>query len=66
MMRKTTLFKSFTFAWWQLGLLNLSLLSLGVAVGSTWPGVFGGWQGLLWVLFVVPSFYLSYVWLKQT
>jgi hypothetical protein len=35
MMRKTTLFKSFTFAWWQLGLLKLSLLSLGVAVGST-------------------------------
>ena len=62
---KTTLFKSFTFAWWQLGLLKLSLLSLGVIVGSTWPGVFAGWRELLVVLFVVPAFYLSYLGLKQ-
>jgi hypothetical protein len=65
MRRKTTLFKSFTFAWWQLGLLKLSLLSLGIVVGATWPGVFMGWRDLLVVLFVAPAFYLSYVWLKQ-
>jgi hypothetical protein len=65
MRRKTTLFKSFTFAWWQLGLLKLSLLSLGIVVGATWSGVFMGWRDLLVVLFVAPAFYLSYVWLKQ-
>jgi len=65
MRRKTTLFTSFTFAWWQLGLLKLSLLSLGVVVGSTWPGVFVGWRTLLVVPFVGPAFYVSYVWLKQ-
>jgi len=47
------------------GLLKLSLLSLGVVVGSTWPGVFVGWRDLLLVLFVVPAFYVSYVWLTQ-
>ena len=65
MIRKMKFFKSFTFAWWQLGLLKLSLVSLGVIVGSTWPGVFLGWRDLLVVLFVVPAFYVSYVWLKQ-
>jgi hypothetical protein len=58
-------FKSFTFAWWQLSLLKLSMAALGLAVGSTWPGVFAGWRDLLLILFVVTAFYLSYVWLKQ-
>jgi hypothetical protein len=57
-----TVFKSFTFAWWQLGVLKLALLSLGVVVGSTWPEVFVGWRdlpvcgsGLLHNLSVVPA-----------
>ena len=58
-------FKSFTFAWWQLSLLKLSMVALGLAVGSTWPGVCAGWRDLLLILFVVPAFYVSYVWLKQ-
>jgi len=58
-------FKSFTFAWWQLSLLKLSMASLGLAVGSMWPEVFAGWRDLLLILFVVPAFYVSYVWLKQ-
>ncbi|MFI5341278.1 MAG: hypothetical protein ACHQ7N_15750 [Candidatus Methylomirabilales bacterium] len=61
-----TFFKDFTFAWWQLGLLKLSMLALGLAVGSTWPGVLAAWRDLLVVLFVGPAFYMSYVWLKQT
>jgi hypothetical protein len=65
-MRKTTaLFQPITFTWWQVGLLKLSLVSLGVVVGSTWPGLFVGWRDLLLVLFVVPAFYVTYVWLTQ-
>ena len=60
-----TFFKDFTFAWWQLGLLKLSMVALGLGVGSTWPAVFAGWRDLLLILFVVPAFYMSYVWLKQ-
>ncbi len=65
MKRKLRIFKSYTFAWWQLGLLKISLLALGLAVGSTWPGLFAGWRELLLVLFVVPAFYVSYVWIEQ-
>jgi hypothetical protein len=58
-------FKSFELTWWQAGLLKVSMLCLGLAVGSTWPGAFAGWREVLLVLFVVPAFYLSYVALKQ-
>lgn len=60
-----TFFKDFTFAWWQLSLLKLSMVALGLAIGSTWPEVFVRWRDVLLVLFVVPAFYLTYVWLKQ-
>jgi hypothetical protein len=65
MKRKVKIFRSYTFTWWQLGLLKISLLALGLAVGSTWPGLFAGWRGLLLVLFVAPAFYVSYVWIEQ-
>ncbi len=58
-------FKSFQLTWWEAGLLNLSMAALGLIVGSTWPEIFSGWRNLLLVLFVVPAFHVSYVWLKQ-
>jgi len=64
-MRRVKFFKSFTFAWWQLSLFKLSMVALGLIVGSTWPGAFVAWRDLLLVLFVVPAFYMSYLWLKQ-
>ena len=60
-----TFFIPVTLTWWQVVLLKLSLLSLGVVVGATWPGVFVGWREVLVVLFVVPAFYLTYVWFRQ-
>lgn len=61
----TTLFTPLTLTWWQVGLFKLSLLALGVIVGATWPEVFAGWRDVLFVLFVVPAFYLTYVWFRQ-
>jgi hypothetical protein len=64
-MRNVTLFKSFTFAWWQLSLFKLSMVAFGILVGSTWPGLFVGWRDLLVVVFVVPACYVIYLWWKQ-
>ena len=60
-----TFFIPVTLTWWQVVLLKLSLLSLGVVVGTTWPGVFVGWREVLLVVFVVPAFYFTYVWFSQ-
>ena len=64
-MRSGKFFKSFTFAWWQLSLFKLSMAALGLLVGSTWPEVFVGWRDVLLVLFVIPAFYVTYLWFKQ-
>ncbi len=58
--------QSLNLTWWQAGLLNLSMLALGLAIGSMWSEVFAGWRDVLLVLFAVPAFFVSYVWLKQT
>ncbi len=65
MRRIMTLFTPLTLTWWQVGLFKLSLLSLGVVMGSTWPELFMGWRDVLVVLFMVPAFYLTYVWFRQ-
>lgn len=59
------LFKSYHLTWWQLGLLKLSMLALGLAVGASWPTAFANWTSLLWVLFALPAFYLTSATLKQ-
>ena len=63
--RKLPVFKSCAFTWWQMGLLTRSWLASGICVGSIWPGGFGSGRGLLTVFFVVPAFYVRYVWLTQ-
>jgi hypothetical protein len=65
-MRRTRAFGTpFTFTSWHIGLLNVSLLSLGVIVRSRWPQRFVGWSELILALFVVPAFFVSYGALTQ-
>ncbi len=54
-------FKSYTLTWWQVSLLKLSMLSLSLVVGATWPEAFVTWTVLLWILFAIPAAYLTFV-----
>jgi hypothetical protein len=45
--------------------LKIAQLSLGIAIGSTWSGLFKGWTPLLFLLFLTSEGYVGYVWLKQ-
>ena len=42
-------FRSYTLEWWQIGLLKISMIAFGIALGATWPGVFAGWLAPLWL-----------------
>jgi hypothetical protein len=44
---------------------KIALLSLGIAIGSTWPELFKGWAPVLFLLFLISVGYVTYVWLKQ-
>ena len=58
-------FKPFALKWWQGGLFKIAMVSLGIAIGATWPDLFSGWRPALLIVFVLFSIYLFWIWLKQ-
>jgi hypothetical protein len=62
------LFTSYTYAWYQISALKLSLLSIGVLIGAFWHELFISNATLLTVLTVVAAMstvYSIYVWRHQ-
>ncbi len=55
------MFRDYTMRWWQVSLLKISMAAFGLAVGATWPGAFEGRLLWLWLIFLLPAAYLSYV-----
>jgi len=59
-----SLFKSYTFKWWQLGIFKVALLALGSAAGAHWSAFFGAHLTTLMVIAIAASSYVLYVSLK--
>ncbi|MFM2330963.1 MAG: hypothetical protein RLZZ26_470 [Candidatus Parcubacteria bacterium] len=59
------IFTPTTFTWWQMGLLKWAVLCIGIAIGSTWPGVFAPHSVALLVVGLVISAYLAVVWFNK-
>lgn len=59
------IFKTFTLKWWQGSLFKISMISAGVAIGSTWPYLFNRWVVPLWSLSIILIVYITYVWWSQ-
>jgi hypothetical protein len=59
------LFKSFTLHWWQGGIFKIAMISLGLAIGLTWPEFFIALRPVFWGLFIVLAAYITCVWWKQ-
>ena len=59
------IFKTFTLKWWQAGCFKLGMLALGIAIGTYWHDVFGGYLLILIIVAVVSLAYIAYVWWKQ-
>jgi hypothetical protein len=59
------LFKTFTLKWWQAGIFKVMLLSLGIVIAATWPGIFYAWRPELLVIFLLSVCYICWVWWKQ-
>lgn len=58
-------FKSYTFAWWQIGIFKLALLAIGVAIGAYWHDFFRAHLISLIIVAVIASVYIMLVCLKQ-
>ncbi len=51
------LFKIWSFKWWEMGLVKICLLSLGILLGLYFYDVLIGLVWLWWILFVVTAIY---------
>lgn len=51
------IFKTWAFKWWEVGLIKLCLLSLGILLGLYFYGYLASLLWLWWVLFVVTAVY---------
>ena len=59
------IFKTFVLLWWQVGLLKITLLALGIAIGAHWSTFFSRYIAVLLVVAVAAGGYISYVWFMQ-
>lgn len=60
-----TMFKSYTYAWWQIGIFKLALLAIGAAIGSYWSEFFLANQTAVLIIAVLASVYILSVSIKQ-
>ncbi len=60
-----SIFRKYTYSWWQIGLFKLALLSIGIAIGAYWHEVFSTRLALLLAIGVVLGIYLVFVSLGQ-
>ncbi len=56
-----TLFRDYTYKWWQVGVIKVASLCVGLAVGAYWCGFFSQYLLLLLAIVVVCGVYISYV-----
>ncbi len=60
------LFKSYTFTWWQIGILKLALLSLGAVIGAYWHDFFGDHLVTFIIITIITSVIIMIISLKQS
>jgi len=60
------IFKSYTFVWWQIGILKIALLAIGAIIGSYWHNFFRDNLITLIVIAVIAGVCMAYAALKQS
>lgn len=54
-----------TFQWWEVGLIKICLISLGILLGLYFYNALDGLMWLWWILFVVTGIYFIVRFLKE-
>jgi hypothetical protein len=60
-----TLFKSYTYRWWQIGLFKLALLAIGIAIGAYWQEIFLPYLAVVLAVGIVLGVYIALVSFRQ-
>ena len=59
------LFKSYTYSWWQIGIFKLSLICIGVLIGSYFKEVLAPYLPLVLLVAIATALYMIGISLKQ-
>jgi len=59
------IFKTWTFQWWEIGLIKICLLSLGILLGLYFYDYLISFLWLWWVLFVATAIYFIARFIKE-
>lgn len=59
------LFKTITLTWWQAKIFKSAAVAFGILLGTYFYDFFGSLLPVIWVVFVVSSFYIISIWKKQ-
>jgi hypothetical protein len=58
--------RTWTFKWWEIGLIKLCLLSLGILLGLYFYDFLVGFIWLWWALFAATAFYFITLFFKKS
>ena len=59
------LLKSETLTWWQVGILKLSVLLIGIAIGANWSATFVSYSALFVLVGLCGGIYIGYIWFYE-
>ena len=59
------IFKQHTYQWWEMGILKLSLLLLGITIGAYWQQAFLPYIAILAGAGVLLGLYMMYISARQ-
>lgn len=59
------IFKDWTFHWWEIGLLKIGLISLGIILTIYFYGYLVDLTWLWWIIFIVTSLYFIVRWIRK-
>lgn len=62
----TKLFRTWTLEWWEVGLIKVSLISLGILAGKYFGAVLFPLEWVLWPAFAIPSTYFIIRFFRDT
>lgn len=60
-----TIFKNYTYSWWQIGVFKLALLAIGVAIGAYWSEIFFQYSFILGLIGILLAIYIITISFKQ-
>ena len=59
------LLKNTLMSTWDIGLIKLAVVCIGIAIGATWSNLFAPYTTLLFVVGILAGLYAGYVWMKK-